>query len=57
MAYWELKKFILTYLEKLTWFYLLATKDHIRQSLRENFVPMQNALNRSYTDRKYYISI
>ena len=29
MAYWELKKFILTYLEKLTWFYLLATKDHL----------------------------
>ena len=29
MAYWELKKFILTCLEKLTWFYLLVTKDHL----------------------------
>ena len=29
MACWELKKFILTYLEKLTWFYLLATKDNL----------------------------
>ena len=30
-AEWPIKaqKFILTYLDKLTWFYLLATKDHL----------------------------
>ena len=29
VAYWELKKFIVTYLDKLTWFYLLTTKDNL----------------------------
>ena len=29
----------------------------IGQTLRENFAPMRNALDQSYTDRTYYISI
>ena len=41
------KNFILTYFQKPMWFYLLATKI----SLRENFIPMRNALDRSYRDR------
>ena len=27
--YWELKKIILTYFQKIVWFYLLATKDNL----------------------------
>ena len=45
------KNFILTYFQKLIWFYFLAAKQIIGQSLRENFVPMRNALGRSYRDR------
>ena len=43
------KNFILTYFQKLMWFYLLATKDW--EKFEGNFFPMRNTLDRSYRDR------
>ena len=47
------KNFILTYFQKLMWFYLLATKDSLLGKVwGKIFFPMQNTLDRSYRDRR-----
>ena len=52
------QNFILTYFQKLMWFYLLAAKDSLLgKSLRENFFSDANALDRSYRDRHLILSI
>ena len=52
------KNFILTHLRKIMWFYLPATKDNLLGKVwGKFFFPMRNALDRSYRDLKYYISI
>ena len=46
------KSFILTYFQKIMWFYLLATKDSLLGKVwGKTFFPMRNALDCSYGDR------
>ena len=50
------KNFILTYFQKLMWFYLLVTEDSLSGKVwGKTFFPMRNAQDRSYIDR--YLTI
>ena len=52
LTFESFKNFILTYFQKLIWFYLLATKDSLLGKVRgKTFFPMRNTLDRSYRDR------
>ena len=53
-VYWELKKFYFNvFPETNLVLFTCFQRSFIGQSLRENFVPMRNALDRSYRDRNY----